>query len=354
MPNFSSLQQFFDSITARLNKPKRGVGGSEGVVNADVLEALKDVGRYADDVKASSEALNSGFVARSLNNVATIYVRGDTGNDTRTGVDDNSTASGAVKTLARAIELHSGKTQKLAIRILSGLVEVTSDLSAIIPDLSISIASGATLRFRNRTNLLDTNNVNVGGGTYRLLCFSNSVAIQNNGYLEILDHAAYTGSGNVFYYNFAQGAISICSNTDAIDGIAFQTIAFANVGNVYIGNYCTLFAYGTHGTNGYGSKLARYNRSDFGGSVTLGTNAKESVLETDKLRETLVFEGNGSAKSFNIRRTYAFQFEMVYNDGCTITVQPAASCLANANNTLTFSGAVGKTVTVRLTSNLSI
>jgi hypothetical protein len=355
MPYFSSLQNFIDSVTARLTKPRRGVGGSEGVVTADVIEALTDVGKYSDDMRVATNALNAGFVARSLNLNATVYVRGDTGSDTRTGeVDTGAAANGPIKTLERAVALHSGKTAKLTIVILSGLVELTSDQSVFVPTLTVVVQAGATLRFQKRASLKDGNNVTVGEGNFRLLCFSDMVTVNVSGYLEIIDHAPYSGAGDIFFYRTAQGVFSLCTDNSGVFGLGYQTLTVSHVGNIYVGNNATLAAYGTHGLNGYGSELARYKRVSLGGSITLGTAATESALVTDKLRETLVFEGNGSAKSFNIRRAYDFAFEIVYNDGCTITVQPAASCSANANNTLTFTGAVGKTVTVRLTSNLPL
>ena len=63
MPYFSSLQQFLDTVTARLTKPKRGVGGSEGVLATDVLEALKDTGKYTDDMRVVAQNVLSTFNA---------------------------------------------------------------------------------------------------------------------------------------------------------------------------------------------------------------------------------------------------------------------------------------------------
>jgi hypothetical protein len=355
MAYFTGLQNFIDTITARLTKPKRGVDGSPGVQATDVLEALKDVGKYSDDMRVATNALNAGFVARSLNNTAVVYVRADVGDDARTGETNNASgANGAVKTLARVIQLHSGKTQQLRIQITSGNVAVDSELAITIPELTIMISVGASLNFIKRTAVKDDGNVTVGEGTFALKCYSNILNVRVDGNLTVQNHAGSTGSGNQFFYNNAQGAIAICTDQNMIQGIAFQTIQLTYYGTVSVGTNATLFTYGNNGNNAYGSELARYKRVSFGGTLFLGTGATESALVTDKLRETLVFEGNGSAKSFNIRRAYDFQFEVVYNDGCTITVQPAASCSANANNTLTFTGAVGKTVTVRLTSNLPL
>lgn len=355
MPYFSTLQQFIDSVTARLTKPKRGVGGSEGLVPADVIEALTDVGKYSDDMRVATGALNASFVSRSLNNTAIIYVRADVGDDARTGeTNNNSGTNGAVRSLARVIQLHSGKTQQLSIRITSGNVAVDSELFITVPQLTILISAGASLNFFTRTVVKDGGNVTVGQGTFSLKCFTNVLNVRVDGSLNVQNHTGSSGAGNQFYYTNAQGAIAICTDMDTIQGIAFQSVMLTYYGTVSVGNNTTLFTYGSNGLNGYGSELARYKRLSFGGTLFIGSNAMESALQTDKLRETLVFEGNGSSKTFIIRRSYAFQFEIVYNEGCTITVQPAGSCSANANNTLTFTGAVGKTITVRLTSNLAL
>ncbi|MPR36946.1 hypothetical protein [Salmonirosea aquatica] len=356
MPYFSSLQNFIDSVTARLTKPKRGVGGSEGVVPADLIDALTDVGKYADDMKVANTALTASFVSRSLNLNAVVYIRADVGDDTRTGETSASSGStGAVKTLARAIQLHSGKTQKLSIRITSGNLAVDSDLQIIVPELTIMIYAGASLNFFKKSAVKDDANVTVGEGTYCLKCFTDNLLVRVDGNLIVQNHAGSSGTGNPFYYTNAQGAIAICMDQEAVFGISYQTIQLTHYGAVTVGNNATLFTYGTNGTNGYGSELARYKRVYLGGgSLTLGSNATESALKTDKLRETLVFEGSGVSKSVNIRRSYAFAFEIVYNDGCTISVQPAANCSANANNTLTFTGTAGKTLTVRLTSSITL
>ena len=326
---------------------------SRSITEGKMRGVLKGVTAFADEVRLAVVALTASFVSRSLNLNAVIYVRGDTGSDTRTGeVNSGSASNGPVKTLERVIALHSGKTQKLSILISSGTLEVTSLLDIYIPELTIYIAPGATLRFRKRTGVLDTSNVVVGEGNWALRCYSNILNVRVDGLLDVEAHAGSTGAGDQFFYRAAQGALAICTDQYMVQGIAFQAIMLTHYGNVSVGNNTTLFTYGSIGNNFYGSELARYKRMVFGGSLTLGTGATESALNTDKLRETLVFEGSGSAKSFNIRRTYGFAFEIVYNDGCTITVQPAANCSANANNTLTFNGAVGKTVTVRLTSNI--
>ena len=325
---------------------------TRAIDEADFRDGLKTTAEFADDIRAGAQALNASFVARSLNNIAVVHVRGDTGNDTRTGVVDGTGSDGAVKTLARAIQLHTGKTQKLRIQINSGLVELTADTVIEVPDLTIMVQPGATLRFRKITGVKDPANVTVGEGNYTLRCYSNLVAVRVDGTLDVEGHNGTTGAGNQFFYGNAQGAIAICTSDEMIFGDHFQTINLTYYGTVTVGANATLFCYGPNGLNGYGSSRARYKRSYATGTLTLGASARESALETDKLVETLVFEGNGASKTVNIRRNgYPFTFSIVHNDGCTISTQPPGSCSANADNLLTFTGAVGKTLTVRLISN---
>lgn len=49
MPTFANLAQFVTTVTDKLTKPRRGVGGSEGVLASDVLSALVDCGTYVSD-----------------------------------------------------------------------------------------------------------------------------------------------------------------------------------------------------------------------------------------------------------------------------------------------------------------
>lgn len=85
----------------------------------------------------SIDAVSASMVSRSLNLNATIYVNGVSGNDARTGETNNAHATtGCVKTLARAAELHNGKTIFLSI-MLVGQYELTADLYLDVPNLLI-------------------------------------------------------------------------------------------------------------------------------------------------------------------------------------------------------------------------
>ncbi len=49
MPTFANLAAFVASITAKLNKPRRGVGGAEGVRASDLIDAFTDMGTYVSE-----------------------------------------------------------------------------------------------------------------------------------------------------------------------------------------------------------------------------------------------------------------------------------------------------------------
>jgi hypothetical protein len=59
MAYFTSLQNFIDTVSSRLNKPKRGVDGSPGVSSTDMLEALKDTGKRMQDAIEYVDLTNS-------------------------------------------------------------------------------------------------------------------------------------------------------------------------------------------------------------------------------------------------------------------------------------------------------
>lgn len=63
MAYFTSLQNFVDTITTHLTKPIRGVNGSPGVSSIDVLEALKDTGKYTDDMRVVAQSALATFNA---------------------------------------------------------------------------------------------------------------------------------------------------------------------------------------------------------------------------------------------------------------------------------------------------
>lgn len=60
MPTFTNLSQFVTTVTDKLTKPRRGVGGSEGVTAADMLSAMIDVGTFV------SEKVDNAFSSTAL------------------------------------------------------------------------------------------------------------------------------------------------------------------------------------------------------------------------------------------------------------------------------------------------
>lgn len=227
---------------------------------------------------AQNSNLQSGFVARSLGLTATIYVDGINGNDARTGVtNDNNAATGRVKTIWRAAQLHSGKTNALNI-VIAGSVDHALYTYLDCPYVSISIEAGATLRFKKYTT------ANVGDGTSTLICKSSTVYvyIKTGGTLDVEGHAGTTGVGDQFFYRNQQGALALGSLiSDCIYSGELQTITLRNAGTFTIGNNAVFAVTGQNGLNQYGSVKASYRRG-YGSAPTLGTNAVESDLIGDR------------------------------------------------------------------------
>lgn len=64
MPTFSSLENFVDTITARLAKDRRGVNGSQGVTVADIQQCLIDAATFGSEltVNGTGKANLSGAI----------------------------------------------------------------------------------------------------------------------------------------------------------------------------------------------------------------------------------------------------------------------------------------------------
>lgn len=84
MPTFSSLQNFTDTITARLTKDRRGVNGSAGVTVADIRQSLIDAATFASELTVNgtgkanlSGADFTGQVTVPILSVGTNVVNGD-------------------------------------------------------------------------------------------------------------------------------------------------------------------------------------------------------------------------------------------------------------------------------------
>jgi len=92
-----------------------------------------------------------------------------------------------------------------------------------------------------------------------------------------------------------------------------------------------------------GSQIS--TNSELGG---LGFISPWSLLR-EKNRQEFQQKGTGVSESITIRRPYKFNFEIVESNGFSITSQPDYECLASTDYTLTFNGAVGKTLTIAIT-----
>ncbi len=73
-----------------------------------------------------------------------------------------------------------------------------------------------------------------------------------------------------------------------------------------------------------------------------------ALLRTTGKQEFSV-DCTGASITRNIRRPYAFTFEIVDSSGVTLTTQPSASCVENTDNSLVFTGPAGKTLTYAIT-----
>lgn len=234
---------------------------------------------------ASVDAATAGMISRSLNLSMIINVRGDVGDDTRSGVDNGTTATGAVKTLARVAALASGKCQSLQILINTGNVIVDADVSFDVPEIFIHVKTGATLTVKKRT-ITDSNSIVVGEGNYRIMFLCNNTNIRVNGTVVVEAGTGTSGLGDQFEYRWRQGAFTISTPAFMKTGNRFQALNFfVEAGTVTVGDNAYFANYGGAGVNtneGAPSRLAIYSRTMSGGTFTLGTGATESTLVGDR------------------------------------------------------------------------
>lgn len=232
---------------------------------------------------AQNVGLQNAFIARSLNLTATIYVDGVNGNDIRTGTtNDNNAVTGAVKTLNRVAQLHSGKTQSLEI-VITGNLDVITLCIIEVPFVLIRIMPGVTLTFRKTLANKDLSNVIVGEGTAKLTIYGFDLNILNQGTITVESHAGSTGLGDQYYYRQQQGAICL-SGYLLIDSNRLAIFNVTGGGTLNVGDNTIFACSGPSGVNGDSiNKLARYRRSGvIGGTVVLGTNAIESYFFGDR------------------------------------------------------------------------
>lgn len=248
MAYFTSLQNYIDSVTARFNKPKRSLL-NDGILKQDVIDALTDTAKYADDVKVASEALNANFVARSLNQNAVCWINGTTGNDAYNG----STQALSIKTMARAIALYSGKAVNLAIYI-AGTVEINANMTLSAVSIQFDFYPDGKIWIRK----LPTNN----GSYYLLLDAVNTSFLTFGGGLGIIETEAHGGNVTALAtadYNTLQGGIRLLKLQwqDYRSGFKIQTIG-CHVMKLVAGAYTTVFAGFEGGINPLPQNLTSY------------------------------------------------------------------------------------------------
>lgn len=292
MPYFTSLQNYIDSVTARFNKPKRSLL-NDGIVKQDVIDALTDTAKYADDVKTAGEALNANFLQRSLNLAATIYVDGVNGDDARTGsTNDNNALTGRVKTLARVAALHSGKTFELQI-VIAGNVIHNADVTIKVPIVSFNVIASFTYA---KKVALQNNGVVYGDGTNGINWQCLEVNILNTGTLIVEAHSGSTGLGDQQSYAVNQGANRLLADQLFPNSSRLQVMNVSNSGPITVGANTVFAVPGVTGTSGYSwNFLSVYRRSGkLAGTFNLGANAIESLMQGDNLNTVRTYTPTSS------------------------------------------------------------
>lgn len=275
MPYFSSLANFIATVTARFNKPRRSLTNA-GLLKQDIIDALTDSAKYADDAKTYTDALNASFIYRSMNLVQAIYVDGVNGNDARLGTTNDANAiTGCVKTLARVEALHSGKTGKLVINIVGNLTHA-SDVTLDIPEVYIQNSVAFTISKKSLGA--------AGEGSYQVRFKSSHVYVYNSGgTINLEAHAAPPASPTEFNYWIAQGAFCLSKNNYwEYEAPKYQIINVMG-GTINVGNYCTLVTTGRNG--GETNSMAKYHSpgGSIGTTVNLGTGSVLHDLIGDRV-----------------------------------------------------------------------
>ncbi|TDB60077.1 hypothetical protein [Arundinibacter roseus] len=281
MAYFASLQQFIDSITARLIRPIRGVGGSEGVSNLDVLEALSDTGKWADDIRVQANGLMADYPTRFSSLQTTIYINPVSGSDINTGAVNSPIAS-----LHRLAAIVSDKFNLVIVQIQGGVVEVTQDVMINVPFIAFAFNAGTGLYFRKKT---------FGSGPtayeqpYKLSLFSlNAMFTPNSGVPTLqTENCNPVGGANLTSYMLAQGTINLVQRgAQAWMSYTKQNISIRGI-NLNIGNNTVMFSGTNSGSVIYNPLGGDSNYTRNSGTVTLGENAFEQVNFLDKVIFTL-------------------------------------------------------------------
>ena len=267
MANFTSLAQYIATITARFNKPRRNLI-NEGLLKTDIIEALSDAGKWAEDVRLESQALNSSFIERSLTLSTRIYVNGVTGNDANTGLGG---PGGSVRTLTRAAQLLDGKCVTARIEIVGNTV-VTEDANLEATNIIVFVGSGVTVDFKKKEI------PGVGGeGTagINVKCVNFQLMLSDNTTINIENHSPYA-SGSSSQYSGNQGIVRMLGIT-ATDCLDMQSVYINNRGTskINVGDNCVISHNGS--PFGVSSRIAACNFRFIGTGIVLSASARLST-----------------------------------------------------------------------------
>jgi hypothetical protein len=276
MPYFSSLANFIATVTSRFNKPRRSLS-NEGILKQDIIDALTDSAKYADDTVQTLIATNGTFLNWNTQLVQTIYVDGVSGSDTRNGITNNSNATtGCVKTLARVAALQNGKATRLHIIVVGNLTHA-ADVVLDIPEIKLQVSTGVTLTVSKKS--LGA----YGEANYQIRFKSNHVHVYNQGTITIEAHAIYPTSPSEFTYYTSQGAFCLIkTDVNEYESPKYQIINVLG-GTINVGNYCVFVTTGRGG--GESNSLARFFTSvnTLVATFNLGTGATIHDLGGDRV-----------------------------------------------------------------------
>lgn len=264
---------------------------------------------------AQNAYLQNYFIARSLNLSATIYVDGVNGDDARTGTtNDNNAATGRVKTLARVAALHSGKTFDLQIVIVGNVVH-SADVTFKIPFVSLN--NQATFTYAKKS-ALSSGGIVYGDGTSCVNWECQELNIFNSGTIIVEAHSGSTGLGNQVLYEQSQGANRILASQLFPNSSRLQMMNVSNSGPITVGANTVFAVPGATGINPYSwNYLSVYRRSPkLGGVFSLGTNAKESMMQGDNVFPRVYTPASSTdAKVLDNEMTFDFNFLYVKTGG---------------------------------------
>lgn len=336
MPTFANLTAYVDTVTAKLTKPRRGVGGAEGVTAADVLSALVDCGYYVsnglDSITGKANKAGETFTGNvtvpklsvSVGNGVTAELQliqaGASNWSVRAvpssadlGIYDYGASAYRMRINSSGVGYFAGRlhvgtgaslTDQLTPLYVLGNAKVTGDLA--VATINIGLGGG-----------LLANNLRIG----EFALASNSTGIANLAFGQYTLGNNTTGNQNIGigsgvltnntsgYANVAIGSSAMSLNTTGGANIAIGLYSLGlNTGagfNVAVGHN-TLSAQ----TSGYGNVAVGYNAGSLltvgANNIFLGNNSGSSVTTGGKN----VIVGN-----YNGTRIATLSNWMIFADG---------------------------------------